>query len=178
MRSSLRYWRCLQAGASGMEAPQLPGLAVMAFWPQLSGRLGSVSRGMCHHPTARAVTGDGWGENSEEPILTYSSFSESSCLCQGALPVFGFSSGFPPLSDSKLSMSGQTALPPYWGMLLCVGGQPLEFLSHAIPQDEAEKCLWTWELLQAGFARAPTLQPALPSGMVELIKVMEEQLSY
>ena len=60
--------------------PSCQDLALMAFWTQLSRRLGSVSRGMCHHPTAWAVTGDGWGENTEEPILTCSSFSECSCL--------------------------------------------------------------------------------------------------
>lgn len=36
-------------------------LDLMALWAQLLGRLGTVPRGVCHHPTAWVVMGRGGG---------------------------------------------------------------------------------------------------------------------
>lgn len=125
MRSSLWYWRCLQAGASGTEAPQLPGPGSDGLLDTAVGEPGLCFKGNVSSPDR---LGSDRGCVRRELRRARSSvffFFWMLCLCPGALPVFGFCSAFPPLSDSKLSMSEQIVLPPYWGVLLCVGGQPL-----------------------------------------------------
>lgn len=178
MRFSLWYWRCLQAGASGTEAPQLPGPGSDGLLDTAVGEPGLCFKGNVSSPD-RLGSDRGWVRwelrGARSSIFF---FLWMLCLCPGALPVFGFCSAFPPLSDSKLSMSEQIVLPPYWGVLLCVGGQPL---SVSEPHYFSER---SWEMslgsrsAAGGAARAPALQPALPSGTIELIKVTEEQLSY
>lgn len=98
--------------------------------------------------------GMGEVQNSEKPILTYSSFTGSSCLfiqersaCLWLLLCF-LSPLHPPNSWCQ-------------SRLLCVSDKV--FLTRNIPQNEAEKCLWDLRCAACWAARAPALHPALLS---------------
>lgn len=130
--SAQKPWPCIPlSGTEGSSRQELAerrltscqDLDLMAFWAQLLGRLGTVPRGMCHHPTAWARM-MGVGVKTQRSCLTCSSLTDCSSLFVWGLCL---SLASPLLSISSLS-SKHCVTAGFWviplGERLCVGDQP------------------------------------------------------